>query len=387
MSKVITSPVTGISISDLSVKSVMGLLYADLVKLFAGADIDTDFPELDRSYGDWGAIIKEARLSAAESHAVDPNATSICGPYYFDLDSAYYQKWVEKVFSSEVRRVEVTKVCRGEEEYDNLLAAIVNRNTEGYRDELNQEIEATLTRVDASSADVDTLDAALVSISDNGSGSLTLRKFTARNAAEGTGYGSYLFGGKLRASAVNGSINNSTGAITFSGYASFSRILAEVLFRAMNMKRANATYTEGSKRWGARLDDLVIYVSDRFQSAMDIKYIQALFNEKGIDKLPTIRTYQGISGETSVDGFDAIIIMDNRTINHVTRYYEADVDDIGCRKSTRFDLHVEDMIKYVPFYKAWAVLFKVNDADAALDVNVVNADPIPVTADGEGALV
>lgn len=375
---VITSPVTGISISDLSVKSVMGLLYADLVKLFAGADIDTDFPELDRNYGEWGAIIKEARLAAAESHAVNPDTTSICGPYYFDLDSAYYQRWVEKVFSSEVRRIEVTKVCRGEEEYSALLAAIVNRNTEGYRDELNQEIEATFARVDASSASTDDLDAALVSISDDGAGALTLRKFTARNAAEGTGYGSYLFGGKLRASAVNGSINGTTGAITLDGYASFSRILAEVLFRAMNMKRANATYTEGSARWGARIDDLVIYVSDRFQSAMDIKYIQALFNEKGIDKLPTIRTYQGISGQTSVDGFDAIIIMDNRTINHVTRYYEADVDDIGCRKSSRFDLHIEDMIKYVPFYKAWAVLFKVNDADAALDVNIVG---------GEGALV
>lgn len=375
---VITSPVTGISISDLSVKSVMGLLYADLVKLFAGADIDTDFPELDRNYGEWGAIIKEARLAAAESHAVNPNTTSICGPYYFDLDSAYYQRWVEKVFSSEVRRIEVTKVCRGEEEYSALLAAIVNRNTEGYRDELNQEIEATFARVDASSASTDGLDAALVSISDDGAGALTLRKFTARNAAEGTGYGSYLFGGKLRASVVGGSINGTTGAITLDGYASFSRILAEVLYRAMNMKRANATYTEGSARWGARIDDLVIYVSDRFQSAMDIKYIQALFNEKGIDKLPTIRTYQGISGQTSVDGFDAIIIMDNRTINHVTRYYEADVDDIGCRKSTRFDLHIEDMIKYVPFYKAWAVLFKVNDADAALDVNIVG---------GEGALV
>lgn len=375
---VITSPVTGTSISDLSVKSVMGLLYADLVKLFAGADIDTDFPELDRNYGEWGAIIKEARLAAAESHAVDPNTTSICGPYYFDLDSAYYQRWVEKVFSSEVRRVEVTKVCRGEEEYGALLAAIVNRNTEGYRDELNQEIEATFARVDASSASTDDLDAALVSISDDGAGALTLRKFTARNAAEGTGYGSYLFGGKLRASVVGGTINGTTGAITLDGYASFSRILAEVLFRAMNMKRANATYTEGSARWGARIDDLVIYVSDRFQSAMDIKYIQALFNEKGIDKLPTIRTYQGISGQTSVDGFDAIIIMDKRTINHVTRYYEADVDDIGCRKSTRFDLHIEDMIKYVPFYKAWAVLFKVNDADAALDVNIVG---------GEGALV
>ena len=377
---VITSPVTGISISDLSVKSVMGLLYADLVKLFAGADIDTDFPELDRNFGEWGAIIKEARLAAAESHAVNPNTTSICGPYYFDLDSAYYQRWVEKVFSSEVRRIEVTKVCRGEEEYSALLAAIVNRNTEGYRDELNQEIEATFARVDASSASTDDLDAALVSISDDGAGALTLRKFTARNAAEGTGYGSYLFGGKLRASVVNGSINGTTGAITLNGYASFSRILAEVLFRAMNMKRANATYTEGSARWGARIDDLVIYVSDRFQSAMDIKYIQALFNEKGIDKLPTIRTYQGISDQTSVDGFDAIIIMDNRTINHVTRYYEADVDDIGCRKSTRFDLHIEDMIKYVPFYKAWAVLFKVNEADAALDVNVVNT----VTVDGEG---
>lgn len=385
---IITSPVTGISISDLSVKSVMGMLYADLVHLFAGADIETDFPELDRSYGEWGAIIKEARLAAAESHAVNPDTTSICGPYYFDLDSAYYQKWVEKVFSSEVRRVEVTKVCRGEEEYSALLAAIVNRNTEGYRDELNQGIEKTFNRVDASSADVDTLDAALVSISDDGAGNLALRKFTARNAAEGTGYGSYLFGSKLRASAVNGSVNNITGAITFSGTAQFSSILAEVLFRAMNMKRANATYTEGSKRWGARLEDLVIYVSDRFQSDMDIKYIQALFNERGIDKLPEIRTYEGLAGATSVDGFDSIIIMDKRTINHVTRYFETDVDDIGCRKSTRFDLHVEDMIKYVPFYKAWAVLFKTGKDAPAVDVNLVGqSEPIDVIIDGEGALV
>lgn len=377
---VITSPVTGISISNITVKNVMGLLYQDLATLYAGPDIDLDFEELNRSYGEWGALIKEARMSAAKSHTVDPDTKEICGPYYFNLNSAYYQKWEEKVFSSEVRRVEVTKIVRGESDYNSLISSIVNRNDQGYRDRVNQDIELTLARVDASSASADDLDAALVSISDDGAGSLALRKFTVRDATEGTGYGSFLFSanGKMRASVVNGTINGTTGAITLNGPASFSRILADVLYRALNMKRANADYTEGTDRYGASIDDLVIYVSDRFQSDMDIKYIQALFNEKGIDRLPTIRTYQGIAGKTSVDGFDAIIIMDKRTVNHVVRYYEAEADDITCRKSTIFDLHIEDMIKYVPFYKAWAVLFKTSADAGALDVNIVG---------GEGALV
>lgn len=354
---IITSPVTGVTIDDLNVKSVMGLLYQDLVSLFSGADIQNDFPELDRNYGEWGALIKEARLAAASSHEVDKETTQICGPYYFNLNSAYYQSWTEKVYSSEIRRIDITKVVRGEMEYNDLLQAIVNRNTQGFTDETNQAIELTLARVDDSNAL--TTDAAMISIGDNGSGALTLTPFTEIDAASGTGHGSYLnTTNKVRASVVNGSITPA-GVITINGDAAFSEVLAEVLYRAMNMKRANSTYTEGGDRYGARIEDLVIYVSDRFQSGMDIKYIQALFNERGISKLPEIRTYQGIAGQTSIDGFDAILIMDKRTVNHVTRYYEADIADINCRKSTQFDLHVEDMIKYVPFYKAWCVLFKL----------------------------
>lgn len=351
---VITSPVSGETIDALGVGDVMKLMYADLVKLIADADIELDFSELERSYGEWGGIIQEARIAAAESHAVDPEATEICGPYYFDIDSAYYQTWTEKVYSSEIRRVDLSKVVRGEMEYGDLLARIVNRNVQGYRDEVNRGMEAAMAETEGDAA-------ALVSL-------ITfppaVRPFNAT-----TKKGSYLFAGsKLRVSVVGGAIDPSTGAVDQLGPSSYAQILSEILYRAKNMTRANDTYTMGSNRYGASREDLVIYVSDAFMAGMDIKYIQTLFNTNGLEKLPEIRTFQGI---TQPGGLDVALILDKRTLNHVKRYFEASVADINCRKSTMFDLHVEDMIKYVPFYKAWAVVFELPSSEA-----------IPVTVEG-----
>lgn len=351
---IITSPVTGKSIDASGVKDVMGLLYEDLVKLIADADIELDFSELDRNYGEWGGLLREARVAAAESHAVDPNATAICGPYYFNIDSAYYDEWTEKVFSSEVRRIDVSKVVTGEEEYSDLLNRIVARNVQGYRDEVNQAIEKAMATVDNTDAP------ALVNITSSG---LLVQPYDDTTDPDAP-VGSYLFkGGKLRVSVVGGGINGTTGAITNLTRSNYASILSEILYRAKNMTRANAAYTETANRYGASRDDLVIYVSDAFMAGMDIKYIQTLFNTNGLDKLPVIRTFQGITNPET--GLDVALILDKRTLNHVTRYFEADVSDITCRKSTMFDLHVEDMIKYVPFYKAWAVVFALPDAATA----------------------
>lgn len=367
---IITSPVTGKSVDALGIKDVMGLLYEDLVKLIADADIQLDFEELDRSYGEWGGIIREARVAAAQSHSVDPNATAICGPYYFNLDSAYYDDWTEKVFSSEVRRIDLSKVVEGETEYADLLSRIVNRNVQGYRDEANMEIEKAMAQRDDVGSALTV--PSLVSIDNHGANPV-LMPFDATDPDAPVG--SYLFKTKLRASVVGGSINGSTGAITGLVRSNYAAILSEILYRAKNMTRANNSYTESSNRYGASRDDLVIYVSDSFMAGMDIKYIQTLFNTNGLDKLPEIRTYQGITVDAT--GLDVALILDKRTLNHVTRYFEASVGDIICRKSTMFDLHVEEMVKYVPFYKAWAVIFALPDASTPTQL---------VAVDGEGVL-
>lgn len=370
---IITSPVTGQTIDALNVGDVMGMMYQDLVTLIADdADIELDFSELDRSYGSWGALLREMRIAAAESHAVDPNTDKLCGPYYFDVESAYYQKWTEKVYSSEIRRVDLSKVVRGEEDYADLLSRIVNRNVQGYRDEVNQNMEAAMANVGATSVDEPAAMVSLV-IDSSDPETVAVNPFDDTTDPDAP-VGSFLNkGGKKRFSVVGGT--EAAGVITNVSRSSYATILSEILYRAKNMTRANNIYTESANRYGASRDDLVIYVSDAFMAGMDIKYIQTLFNTNGLEKLPEIRTFQGI---TQANGFDVALIMDKRTLNHVTRYYEAEVADINCRKSTTFDLHVEDMIKYVPFYKAWAVFFKLPDATTATQT---------VAVDGEGVLV
>ena len=50
--------------------------------------------------------------------------------------------------------------------------------------------------------------------------------------------------------------------------------------------------------------------------------------------------------------------MDKRTVRHVTRVEEVEEPHyIHCRRSYQYILNVEDMIKILPFYKAWAIAF------------------------------
>ena len=138
----IISPISGEVVTNANVGNVCGLLYADLAKLVDGADIETRYPEFDRSYGEWGAIIQEGRIGAASATDVDKDATNICGPYYFSVDSRYYDDWVEKKFPSELRRIDLTKVCRNPEEYETLLRLTAERNMAGYKKFVNKSVDA-----------------------------------------------------------------------------------------------------------------------------------------------------------------------------------------------------------------------------------------------------
>lgn len=326
---VITSPITGETINALNIGDVMGFAYADLNRFLdslSGADITLKYPELERSYGEWGALLREGRIPATSSVAVDKNATALCGPYYFTADSRYYNDWTEKKYVKEIRRVEVSKILRGEAEYSDFLSRIIQSNLEGYRNEVNTGIETAFIAAGAGTPSPTAM------LNFDSPGAIT--------------------GGFL---AQNGNRYEVLESPTFTD------VWAEILAKTLDMTNANSAYTEGSDVWGASSEDLVIYLPQHFAAFSDVKYRQRLENAFGIDKLPTIRLYNQpqLQAEIATENVDvqAVFIMDKRTLNHVVRYMEYNDDRVACRESLQVSLHVEDMIKYVPFYKAYAIIF------------------------------
>lgn len=333
---IITSPITGESITAANVGDVMGFMYADLNRFLdslSGADITLKYPELERTYEEWGAILHEGRIPATASAAVDKNATSICGPYYFTADSRYYNDWTEKKYVKEIRRCEVTKILRGEAEYSDFLARIIQSNLEGFRNETNKGIDKTFVWT-------------------SGEGTKALLNFD--DAASGFALfsdDSFLARGSARYEVLDAG-------------ATFADIWADILSTTLDMTNTNSTYTEGDAEWGAASDDLAIYIPQKFAAYSDVKYRQKLENVFGLDKLPSVRTHNAAVMNNIGDNTNryAAFILDKRVINHVTRYMEYNDDRVACRESLQVSLHVEDMIKYVPFYKAWAIIFQMPTA-------------------------
>lgn len=342
----IVSPISGKTVDSINIDEVMGMLAADLVTLIAGADISFRYPELERSYGEYGAMIKEGRVPPAEGRSVNAQTTQLCAPAYFELDSRVYDNWLESVYPSEVRRVDVTKIVTDQESYNELLRRTAERNIEGYRHEVNVAIDRAL--VDA--APDSTADPTALIGFDGGSEAF------AGYLTEGTRYEVLL---------ASGGVSESDPAPV---PVSFRAVWSEILAVYFDMLCENNTYTEGNNVYGARRDDLVVYVPHKFLAYSDMSYIQRLFNERGLEKLPEIRTHNGAPVEVraatdSPADLNAIFIMDKRVLNHVNRFMEAGSHDVDCRKSTVFDLHVEHMLKYAPFYKAFCILTPMPTAD------------------------
>lgn len=335
---VLVSPITGQTADALSVNEVMGFLYADLVKLISGADIKTRYPEFERSYGEWGAMIKEGRIPSADGTVVDPSTKEICGPFYFDADTRYYQTWKEAAYISEIRRVDVTKILRGEEEYQDLLQRVAQRNIEGYRKEVNQSIDNMFV---ATAAAAPATPAALI-------GALSGKTTISDTLNAGGGF----LNPKTTTTA-----NGNRFEVLDTG-TTRAQIWTEVLAKVYKMEVENTEYTEVNQVYGMDRADMTIWVPSDLLASTSMEYIQGLYRLNGMDQLPNIRRHNGADITVSDKRYGVLYLLDNRVINHVTQFMGYDDNSVFCRFSEQIALHVEHMLKYSPLYKAWAIVFE-----------------------------
>ena len=328
---VITNPITGESASVFNPADVIGLAYKCAQSIITGADITLKYPQFETTLDQWGGYIEEARMPATESHAVNKTGTAI-NHYYFDLDAQYFQTWTEKQYTKEIRRTDAMKVLRGEMEFSDLVAKIVMSNVEGYRNETNKGIS-------------DTFMSAMF-----GSSALLVYDDTK------TSLETAITGGTLKTSDRY-EILGAEGAA-----ATYEQIYSKLVYRVKDMTFTNATYTAGATEYGANMSDLCIVAPIDFLSSASIEFISKLYNLSEIGKLPEIIETDSLSGNYNIDSsskkFNAIIIMDKRVVRHVVKEFETP-ESIYNRESRSdyFDLNFVDMIRILPFYKAWAIIF------------------------------
>ena len=325
---VITDPITGVDANVFDPSVVIAMAYKCAQSIITGADITLKYPQFETTLDQWGGYIEEARIPATESHAVNKYATN--NPhYYFDIDAQYFQAWTEKQYTKEIRRTDAMKVLRGEMEFSDLVAKIVMANVEGYRNETNQGISGTLW---STTSDGDAL--------------------IAWNSEETT-----------IASALSGQLKTTTRYEVLGSTetpATYEQIYSEIMFRCKDMTFGNATYTSGTRIYGASMSDLCIVAPIDFLSKASIEFISKLYNLSELGKLPEIIETDALSGvyASGDNKANAIIIMDKRTVRHVVKEFETPEPTYNREsRSDYFDLNVVDMIRVLPFYKAWAIVF------------------------------
>lgn len=337
---VITNPITGVAVNVFDVSDVLGLAYKCAQSTIIGADISLKYPQFETTLDQWGGYIEEARIPATESHAVNKTGTAI-NHYYFDLDAQYFQTWTEKQYTKEIRRTDAMKVLRGEMEFSDLVAKIVMANVEGYRNETNRAIADTFARVNEG-ADV-------------GSGLTSLLIASPASPTLSESFNSlgsdvaYLF--QSNRAKVLGSTETP---------ATYEQIYSEIMFRCKDMTFSNSTYTVGDKVYGANMSDLCIVAPIDFLSKASIEFTAKLYNLSEIGKLPEIIETDVLKTtyNSGANKANAIIIMDKRVVRHVVKEFETPEPWYNREsRSDYFDLNVVDMIRILPFYKAWAIIF------------------------------
>lgn len=336
---VITNPITGETASVFNPADVIGLAYKCAQSIITGADITLKYPQFETTLDQWGGYIEEARIPATESHAVNKTGTAI-NHYYFDLDAQYFQTWTEKQYTKEIRRTDAMKVLRGEMEFSDLVAKIVMANVEGYRNETNQAIAWTF-----GSAGADYVDP-------------NVNPLLAVNP-EATALSDVFADGNAASPVLPPDRMEVLG--TSAAPATYEQIFSAIMFRCKDMTFSNSTYTVGTKVYGANMSDLCIVAPIDFLSNASIEFLSKLYNLSEIDKLPEIIETDALSAtynDGSVKKANAIIIMDKRVIRHVVKEFETPEPTYNREsRSDYFDLNVVDMIRVLPFYKAWAIVF------------------------------
>lgn len=343
---VITLPTTGEKVNAFTPEEIIGLVAKEAQSIITGADITLKYPQFETTVPEWGGYIEEARIPAAESETVDPNTTAICGPYYFKADARYFDDFTEKRYASEIRRTDVMKVLRGEMDFGDLVAQVVRRNVEGFRKDTNAGMKWTFS---ADASDVTVYENRPLLVTDAQAITVASSLTDAQNNGvlvdtDGT----------ARYEVLEGTTTGSAPT--------FEAIYAEVAKIVTDMEFDNSTYTVGSNIYGARRDDLCIVMPHAFAAKAGVEYMQKLYNMVELGRLPEIILTDGLTWEYAQSEVTqhaaAILIMDKRTVRHVTRVEEVEEPHyIPCRRSYQYILNVEDMIKILPFYKAWAIAF------------------------------
>lgn len=336
----IVNPINGTAASAFQPSDVSGILTKFAQEIITGSSIIQKYPMFERTVEQWGGILGDIRVPPAARQAVDPNTTAICGPYYFQNDAVYYDTWQEDFYPSEYRRVELSKVFNGEMAFNDFIQRVLQRNIEGFRADVNAAIANALC-------------------SQQNSGGASPDRLVGFNSS---------------ASSLSNSISRSSGWLNTDrtevlDSPTWDDLFSEIGHIARDMTFANLDYigsadsdtgasnvaSKNTIGFGNEMTDLIICMPEKLYSYADMSYIQRLENLIGLNKLPEIVLYDGSISYTGGEGY-AVIIMDRRVLNHVTRYQEVLNNDIACRASTQLILHVNHLYKYMPYYKAFAIV-------------------------------
>ena len=334
-------PINGQTASAFSPDDVHGLIYKFAEEIYTGADIEVQYPEFERTVQEWGGILGDVRVPPATGYAIQDNTTSICGPYYFDVDALYYQTWDDKIYWSEYRTDMLERVFNGQTDFNIFMSHVLQRNVEGWRADINKSIESALVK-EATTGSPETLVA-----------------YDSSAATLDTA---------IMNSAVYGWLK-STSRIEVLENPTWEKLYSEIAAKSLDMTRTNLSYigksagsgadSVGSKNtigFGNRMSDLIIMIPDELYAYADVTYIQTLERLSGLDKLPQIKPYKGkITLTNGITGYP-VIIMDKRVLNHITRKQRAVENYVACRDSQQIGLFKSDMVRYLPYYKAFAIV-------------------------------
>lgn len=334
-------PINGQTASAFSPDDVHGLIYKFAEEIYTGADIEVQYPEFERTVQEWGGILGDVRVPPATGYAIQESTTSICGPYYFDVDALYYQTWDDKIYWSEYRTDMLERVFNGQTDFNIFMSHVLQRNVEGWRADINKSIESALVK-EATTGSPETLVA-------YDSSAATLANAIMNSATYGW----------LKSTSRIEVLDNPT----------WEKLYSEIAAKSLDMTRTNLSYigksagsgadSVGSKNtigFGNRMSDLIIMIPDELYAYADVTYIQTLERLSGLDKLPQIKPYKGkITLSNGTTGYP-VIIMDKRVLNHITRKQRAVENYVACRDSQQIGLFKSDMVRYLPYYKAYAIV-------------------------------
>lgn len=332
----IVNPINGTAASAFQPSDVSGILTKFAQEIITGSSIIQRYPMFERTVEQWGAILGDIRVPPAARQAVDPNTTEICGPYYFQNDAVYYDTWQEDFYPSEYRRVDLSKVFNGEMAFNDFIQRVLQRNIEGFRADVNAAITNALCASGGAYKSLIAYSAAAATL--------------AASISAGSGW--------LNATRTE-VLDSPTWDDLFSEIGHIARDMTFTNLDYIGVANGSGTTPNVASKntigFGNEMTDLIICMPEKLYSYADMSYIQRLENLIGLNKLPEIVLYDGSINYSGGEGF-AVIIMDRRVLNHVTRYQEVLNSDIACRASTQLILHVNHMYKYMPYYKAFAIV-------------------------------